>query len=223
VADKRVNTVLKKTNTALKAFWIIFSSTGILLFAIINTSWIEAYLAINWGLLLLDTVLLVGVVSIGTGLLGAYPRVMGLGIASIIRKLQKKPRPVDYKGIPLPEGGNVSLVGTEIKYIGVIVSLLMMTALPYLAYFEELLFRQGTVNWRDGILRSIAFGFSHMLVGVPLGPAIAITAAGLFFTQVYFVGGIATCTQAHFQYNIILFSVLLFETVRDSFTMKQVK
>lgn len=143
---------------------------------------------------------------------------MGFGWLRLVNRLMDNaPKRYD-DGTPKMEGGNINLMGTNIKYVGVVVCLLLLTALPRFAATEEQWFRQGTVDWWDGIVRSLVFGFAHMLVGVPVVGAIAISAVGLFLTQMYFVGGVELSSQAHFQYNLILVSLLLLGAIVKSFT-----
>jgi membrane protease YdiL (CAAX protease family) len=114
-------------------------------------------------------------------------------------------------------GENLSLAGTDIRYWGILICILLLIQLPALVRFEEEKYRKGTRNWADGSLRSLAFGLTHMLVGVPLAAGLALTLAGLFLTYMYFKGGIELSTQAHFQYDLLLFGIALIIAIVSAF------
>lgn len=183
-----------------------------------DLSWIKAYTKIDWVLLGLEAIGIVFILLLVVGIYRIHPGIMGFGWLRLVNRLMDNaPKRYD-DGTPKMEGGNINLMGTNIKYVGVVVCLLLLTALPRFAATEEQWFRQGTVDWWDGIVRSLVFGFAHMLVGVPVVGAIAISAVGLFLTQMYFVGGVELSSQAHFQYNLILVSLLLLGAIVKSFT-----
>lgn len=50
-------------------------------------------------------------------------------------------------------------------------ALAMLAVMPRIVLAEEWIFRRGTTGLRDAILRSIAFGLVHALVGVPVAVA----------------------------------------------------
>ncbi len=62
--------------------------------------------------------------------------------------------------------GNIQLLPIEVMYFGLLYLFLFAFNLPRFANMEEEMFRQGTVSWKEGMLRSICFGFAHCLVGV---------------------------------------------------------
>lgn len=155
--------------------------------------WMSAYCNISWSLMLLDLVVVMTTLSVCAGLYLLSPTIMGFGILRLI-------------GGPAT---NVAAVGFDVPYFGIVFCLLFMACLPILAEIEEKQFREGTTSWSDGIRRSIVFGFVHMAMGVPLAAAFALIIPGLFYTAMYFKGGVPLATQAHFQYNLILVSLLL--------------
>lgn len=202
----------------LKIWWIIILSVSIASSSISDLSWIQAYIHINWSLLGLEAVGIVVILVLAYGLYRIHPGIMGFGWLRLVNRLMgNEPKRYD-DGTPKMEGGNINLMGTNIKYVGIVICLLLLTGLPRWAAMEEGWFRQGTIDWWDGIIRSLAFGFIHMLVGVPVAGAIAISVVGLFFTHMYFVGGVELSTQAHFQYNLILVSLLLLGATIKSFS-----
>ncbi len=117
------------------------------------------------------------------------------------------------------ESPNINVVPFQIKYFGVAFGLLFLLNLPYLASIEEKIFREGTGDWWDGTLRSLAFGLVHsLLAGVPIAAGIAISFAGLAFTHFYFEGGVSESTLYHTTYNLIIVSVILIGVVVKHFT-----
>jgi hypothetical protein len=81
------------------------------------------------------------------------------------------------------DGGWVS------ELVAVAMLLVLAAAIPVLAYGEEDLFRRGTEH-RSALerLRSAGlFGIIHATMGIPLGVAVALTIAGLWFTNRYSV------------------------------------
>lgn len=116
------------------------------------------------------------------------------------------------------ESPNINLIPFQIKYFGLIFGLLFLLNLPYLANIEEKFFREGTGDWFDGTLRSLAFGLAHsLLAGVPIAAGIAISFAGLAFTHFYFEGGVSESTLYHTTYNLVIISVVLLGVVLKHF------
>lgn len=203
----------------LKYSWIAFLAVNIAVISFTDTSWVQAYVNIDWKLLGLQVLCLPFVVIAAERLHRLHPGIMGFGLFTIIKLIFREPTEYDDDGNPKMAGGNISLIGIDIKYIGIVMCLLLLTVIPWAAEMEEEWFRQGTTDWMDAIVRSLAFGFVHMVVGVPVFGAIVISGAGLFFSYMYFLGGIELSTQAHFQYNMILITVLLlFVTVKSFFS-----
>lgn len=201
----------------LKIWWISILIISIATSSIQDLSWIQAYVKIDWSLLGLEAIGIVLVVLLASGVYRIHPGIMGFGLWRLVNRLVGNKPKYNDDGTLKMEGGNISLMGTNIKYVGVVICLLLLTGLPRWAAMEESWFRQGTVDWWDGIIRSLAFGFAHMLVGVSVVVALAISVVGLFFTHMYFVGGVELSSQAHFQYNLILLSLLLLAAIAKSF------
>jgi hypothetical protein len=93
-------------------------------------------------------------------------------------------------------GGTGSIVlgqsgdgGWTSQLVAVAMLLVLVAAIPVLAYGEEDLFRRGTEHRSAlGRLRSASlFGIIHAAMGIPLGVAVALTVAGLWFTNRYSV------------------------------------
>jgi len=111
------------------------------------------------------------------------------------------------------KGQNIHLQPTKIKYFGILFTLLFIVNLPNLTMIEEVVFRQGTSSWFDGLIRSLLFGIAHCLVGVPIGTGIAIAVPGIWFTSQYFLGGVELSALHHTTYNLIILSMLLLSLV----------
>lgn len=100
---------------------------------------------------------------------------------------------------------NANTLGLSMPFVWVVYGVCLIVSLPFFARVEEEVFRSDTQNWADALWRSVLFGLVHMLIGIPLGAALALTVLGLWLTQVYFDGGIELSTQAHTAYNLIIF------------------
>ena len=85
---------------------------------------------------------------------------------------------------------------------------LLAVAMPQLVLAEEELFRRGTRNWAHALPRCLAFGLIHLLPGVPIAAALALSMAGLWFTRQYFRGGVARSTTYHLAWNYELVAVV---------------
>lgn len=105
-------------------------------------------------------------------------------------------------------GTNLIVSTTTLPILGIVFGLLLAVNIPRLARLEEDTFRRGTKDWRDGILRSIKFGFVHMIVGVPVAAAMALSILGVWLTHQYFVGGVRQATFFHVLNNYTMLIVL---------------
>lgn len=215
------NSIWRKVGTVLKYFWITFMAGGIAVISYIDTSWVQAYANINWKLLGLQVLCLPFVMMAAERLYRLHPGIMGFGLFTIKKLLFREPTEYYSDGTPKMTGTNINFMGTDIKYVGIVMCLLLLTAIPQTAGMEEEWFRQGTTDWTDAVVRSLAFGFVHMIVGVPIYGVVVISCGGLFFSYMYFLGGIELSTQAHFQYNLILITTLLLFVTAKSFFSKE--
>ena len=105
--------------------------------------------------------------------------------------------------------GNVTEMLLRVRYFWPLCAGLLILALPALATYEEIIFRNGLKSGEQALVRSVAFGLVHMLVGVPLHVAMALTAAGLWFSYLYMDGGLAEPVMAHTTYNLIAVTSLV--------------
>lgn len=87
------------------------------------------------------------------------------------------------------ESSNLLNFGFTTIFVGIFFFILIILVLPVAAYFEEVIFRRGTKNWKDAIWRSLIFGLIHMSMGVPfILTAVLLSILGLWFTREYFEG-----------------------------------
>jgi hypothetical protein len=105
---------------------------------------------------------------------------------------------------------NFNLLPALTRGLGPSYLVLLAFIIPQIAAYEESLFRRGTTSWQDAVLRSLLFGVTHLLVGVPVSAAIAIAGAGLWFSYCYFDGGVTASTVHHTTYDLVAVLVLLF-------------
>ncbi len=82
-------------------------------------------------------------------------------------------------------------------------SALLLVTIPPVAYAEEYVFRLGTVNDLEGIVRNILFALLHFVLFFSVSQSIVIFLVGLWFTHWYFVGGIELSTAYHTAQNYI--------------------
>lgn len=110
-------------------------------------------------------------------------------------------------------GGNIITAPLSYPWLIPPFVVLLALVLPRLAEAEELMFRRGTRSWGDGAGRSVLFGLVHMIVGVPLAVALALSIGGLWFTRQYFLGGTNRSTLYHLTYNCIALVLVLVAVV----------
>lgn len=85
------------------------------------------------------------------------------------------------------QASNAGISGTTMfpAPLGAAFLLVLVWFMPNLVHWEEAMFREGRTKVREWIPASIAFGFVHMLVGVPLAAAIGLIWPGIIFALVY--------------------------------------
>jgi len=104
------------------------------------------------------------------------------------------------KGAGGTEVTSLLIVAMTARWLGPVVTPLLLVNLPIIAMLEEFIFRQGTVSWADAIWRSALFGLAHLAMNIQLGASLAIGGVGLWFTYWYFRGGIELSGAVHFAY-----------------------
>jgi hypothetical protein len=91
-------------------------------------------------------------------------------------------------------------------------------ALPMLAESEERMFRLGAEQWTMArrALRCIQFGLIHLVVGIPIAVALALSVGGAYFMWRYLhtwnhtfnrVAALNESTRAHLGYNAVLITL----------------
>lgn len=120
----------------------------------------------------------------------------------------------------------ISLISSEVKSQNLITSpalsgsiwivcifwVVFTLCLPYLAKIEEIGFRGDATSHKSRIIKSIAFGLVHMIMGIQLYIAIILIFVGYLFSCKYMVGfrrggnevGLAASTSLHAKYNFII-------------------
>lgn len=63
--------------------------------------------------------------------------------------------------------------------------LIFMVAVPFWAQAEEKMFRQGVHSWKGMIINSIKFGLVHLIMGIPIYIALALSVPGFLFACRY--------------------------------------
>ena len=106
----------------------------------------------------------------------------------------------------------------------VVFVLLLLPALPLLVEAEERRFRLGAEGWTTSrrALRGLQFGLLHLVVGIPIAAAVAITVAGWWFTWVYLRAfrttgspseALAESTRSHLGYNLVIIGLVAVSVV----------
>ncbi len=124
---------------------------------------------------------------------------------------------------PISDGSKSS--SQFVRFLPILFFVALIFVLPFIAKFEEEMFRKGHEKWRTIPWQSVKFGLVHCLVGVSLAFGIALILAGLFFGQKYKSAfdrnvqtlgyrraqeeAIMASTVAHTMYNMIVVTVLL--------------
>ncbi len=104
--------------------------------------------------------------------------------------------------------------------VPVVFVLLLLPALPLLVESEERRFRLGAESWttRRRAIRGLQFGLLHLVVGIPVAAALAITLAGWWFTRVYLRAyrstgsaqeALAESTRAHLGYDLVVIGLVV--------------
>jgi hypothetical protein len=106
---------------------------------------------------------------------------------------------------------------------------LLIPALPLFAITEERIFRLGAEGWSwpRRVAKAVQFGLVHMLIGIPIAVALALSVGGGYFQWAYLRGYRATgdrqhaileSTRAHTVYNATIVSVVALAAVTIALT-----
>lgn len=124
-------------------------------------------------------------------------------------------------------GGSGNVILGQAQASGQIVSdvvlpILIVTPLALslgrFALYEERIFRRGDENRGIGgrLSRSLVFGLAHLIMGIPIGAAIALGVGGFGFSQVYLLRwrksasryqSVLDAARVHVAYNFIIISL----------------
>lgn len=114
---------------------------------------------------------------------------------------------VDNKGVT-PEGY------TGFPFMDVLVAcglILFSLFVPYLAHIEELSYREPYIDkgWGQGVKGSLIFGLMHLIMGIPLAVALALSIGGVTFLYVAKKKGIMESTYLHSAYNLTVLTLII--------------
>lgn len=101
-------------------------------------------------------------------------------------------------------GGSLMVSAMRVRFIGIVVTIMMLMNLPVIATLEEFIFREGTTGWLDAVWRSALFGLAHFATNLPAGAALSIGLVGMWFSHWYLIGGIELSSAAHFSYILLI-------------------
>lgn len=104
-------------------------------------------------------------------------------------------------------GGSCMVSAMQVRFVGIIVTILTMLNLPIIATLEEIIFREGTSDWSEAVWRSALFGLAHFATNLPVGAAFSIGMVGLWFSHWYLIGGLELSSSAHFSYILLIFGL----------------
>jgi Raf kinase inhibitor-like YbhB/YbcL family protein len=111
--------------------------------------------------------------------------------------------------------------GTALEVlIPVAFAMLLLPALPLLVESEERRFRLGAETWSQGrrAVRGLQFGLLHLIAGIPIAAALALSIGGWWFTFVYVRGyrrsgsrdaALAESTRAHLGYDLVIVGLVV--------------
>lgn len=102
--------------------------------------------------------------------------------------------------------------GSALDYVPLVFLTVLLPLLPLLAEREERMFRVGAESWSGWrrARRAVEFGLIHLVMGIPIGVALALSLGGGYFTWAYLRGwrrggtqeaGLLESTRAHAAYN----------------------
>jgi hypothetical protein len=96
---------------------------------------------------------------------------------------------------------------------------LLFPALALLAEREETAFRAGAERWSFGrrVATGLKFGLIHLVMGIPIAVALALSIGGWYFTWAYLRGyrgggveaGVMESTRSHLAYNVEVLAVVV--------------
>jgi hypothetical protein len=107
---------------------------------------------------------------------------------------------------------NLALAPIRLRWFGLIYGLMLAACMPLLAFFEELIFRNGTTDWGRGLLwGGLAFGALHLVSFVSVRMTIYLSLVGVALVGLYMTGGLIAVFVTHAVYNLLALSLMLAE------------
>jgi hypothetical protein len=104
---------------------------------------------------------------------------------------------------PFHVKANVALLPIKLRWVWLPYVVALAFCMPFLALFEEWLFRAGTTSWVRGLLwGAIAFGLLHLFSLVSVRMAIYLMLVGAIFVEIYMLDGIVAVFVLHASYNL---------------------
>jgi hypothetical protein len=111
-------------------------------------------------------------------------------------------------------GGTSRTAGTPLEWlVPALFILLLFPALPLFAEREEIMFREGVEGWtlQHRVWMALKFGLIHLIMGIPIAVALALSIGGWYFQSCYLRGyrrsggrvraAVLESTRAHLTYN----------------------
>src|SRR5436305_4041741 len=118
-------------------------------------------------------------------------------------------------------GGTTRTAGTALEWLVPLVFLaLLAPALPLFAEREELIFRRGAERWSfwRRAWQGLKFGLVHLIMGIPIAVALALSVGGWYFTWAYLRGfrrsqgdqreAVLESTRTHLAYNSVILGIV---------------
>jgi preprotein translocase subunit SecG len=115
-------------------------------------------------------------------------------------------------------GSDRTGLGTLTRYTPVLFVALLIPLLPLFAEREEEAFRMGAEGWSRPrrVRRSVEFGLVHLIMGIPIGVALALSLGGGYFTWAYLRGyraggrraAVIESTCSHLAYNLEIMALV---------------
>jgi hypothetical protein len=121
-------------------------------------------------------------------------------------------------------GGTTRTHGTVLEWlIPAIFLTVLFPLLPLFAAREEEMFRMGAEDWSMArrIRRGVEFGLVHLVMGIPIAVALALSIGGWYFTWAYLRGyrrggrseAMMEATCSHLAYNLEILTVAVIALV----------
>jgi hypothetical protein len=107
---------------------------------------------------------------------------------------------------------NLVLLPLKNRWLWAPYALLLGICMPLLAFFEEVIFRNGTTSWVRGVLwGAIAFGLFHLLSLVSVRMALYLSLVGAVLVAVYLQDGLLAAFVVHATYNLLVLALVIVE------------